>query len=463
MSNNLNRMRYPGMAVALSLALATALNASAQGGGRDHRASANGSRNAVSVSSAIEKETAAVGHTSDIYVELANEGDSPISSLDYTVSGQDGQELYTKHLELDGLQLGRGEKRYVYIPVEGGATVGTAGYTIRFDKVNGADNETMKSKQAQFELFTVARAHSKRTVVEEYTGMWCPKCPRGIVGMQHLDNEYPGEFIGIAIHHGDPMQIIGLSGYEEIDGYPRCRIDRTVETDPYHGTRGTEQAPYGIWMDFEDMQRKVPVAGIEVTTSWTPDKNEIDIVTDVTFEYDSDTDRYGIAYALTSDGMFNSNWMQKNSFYGNQTYASDPLFDVFINTDGPVGGLIYDHVVVAVKGIKRGVSDSVMLPIVAGQTQKHYYDIDISTNRLIQDKDKLHLVAMLIDRATERIVNAAVTAVGGSSTDGVESPVVESEGTETHYSLDGRVIGADAAGIHIVRKADGTTRKVLVR
>lgn len=419
-------------------------------------------KNAASVSPAIESETAAIENTSDIYVELTNEGEAGIRSLDYTVSDMSGTTLYTKHLDLKEPVLGVGTKKYVYIPVEGGSSAGASNYVINLDKVNGEANESVNVRNAQFRLFTIAKAHPKHTVVEEYTGLWCPNCPRGIVGMKHLEQEYPDHFIGIAVHHGDAMEILGTSAYEEVDGYPSCRINRALTTDPYHGTQGTEDAPYGVWMDFEREQRKVPVAGIETAATWKSDKTEIDIKTDITFEYDSDKDEYGVAYALTCDGMYNSQWLQSNKYYNNAVYADDPLFDIFIKTRGPVAGLQYDHVAVAVKGINYGVRDSVTLPIVCGQTQTHETYMDISQNRLIQKKENLHLVAMLIDRASGRIVNAAKTVIGGSSS-GIDEVSSATDGTEVHYSTDGRIIDKATPGIHIVRKTDGTVRKLIVR
>ena len=49
----------------------------------------------------------------------------------------------------------------------------------------------------------------RRCVVEEYTGTWCGNCPRGIVGLSRLAEDFGDRFIGIAIHTGDsePMVI----------------------------------------------------------------------------------------------------------------------------------------------------------------------------------------------------------------------------------------------------------------
>ena len=49
----------------------------------------------------------------------------------------------------------------------------------------------------------------RHSVVEEFTGTWCGNCPRGIVGMQRLEEDFGDRFIGIAIHTGtgEPMVI----------------------------------------------------------------------------------------------------------------------------------------------------------------------------------------------------------------------------------------------------------------
>ena len=38
----------------------------------------------------------------------------------------------------------------------------------------------------------------RRSVVEEFTGTWCGHCPRGIVGMERLSEDFGDRFIGIA-------------------------------------------------------------------------------------------------------------------------------------------------------------------------------------------------------------------------------------------------------------------------
>ena len=79
-----------------------------------------------------------------------------------------------------------------------------------------AANET-----ATFEVFTVCNGDTARTthdvtafyhkiVAEEGTGTWCGYCVRGIVALEEMNKKYPDNFIGIAIHSGDPMAVEGL-------------------------------------------------------------------------------------------------------------------------------------------------------------------------------------------------------------------------------------------------------------
>ena len=46
---------------------------------------------------------------------------------------------------------------------------------------------------------------------------------------------------------------------------------------------------------------------------------------------------------------------------------------------------------------------------------------------------------------------------------GITSVTTDTNGHETHYDISGKVVSPSAKGLHIVRKADGTTRKVIVK
>ena len=55
------------------------------------------------------------------------------------------------------------------------------------------------------------------------------------------------------------------------------------------------------------------------------------------------------------------------------------------------------------------------------------------------------------------------TDIEEANLSGITSVTTDTNGHETHYDISGKVVSPSAKGLHIVRKADGTTRKVIVK
>ena len=111
--------------------------------------------------------------------------------------------------------------------------------------------------------------------------------------------------------------------------------------------------------------------------------------------------------------------------------------------------------------VKKGIDGSVNPNIVDGAVQDFSYEVNISNKKLIQDKSKLKVIAMLIDRTTGFIINAAQTAIGDASDIHHES--AEEATVISRYTIDGRAIKNPQKGLNIIRMSDGTTKKVLVK
>lgn len=89
---------------------------------------------------------------------------------------------------------------------------------------------------------SIAQGVKRRIVIEEWTGTWCGFCPRGIWGMDYMKENYPDDFIGIAVHSSngssqlDPMNlssyINSLSSLGYLSGFPGSVIDRMVPVNP---------------------------------------------------------------------------------------------------------------------------------------------------------------------------------------------------------------------------------------
>ena len=145
------------------------------------------------------------------------------------------------------------------------------------------------------------------------------------------------------------------------------------------------------------------------------------------------------------------------------SYAQEPLWwGYFTEADASK----IDGLGTGARDIADGVKNSVNPVIQAGEEQMFKYKANINaiTNALIQDKTKVKVVALLIDRSSSLIVNAAQTVVSDYDPTSMERlNAVTSEGEGVIYDLNGRKLSAPQKGINIIRMSDGMSRKVLVK
>jgi hypothetical protein len=206
----------------------------------------------------------------------------------------------------------------------------------------------------------------------------------------------------------------------------------------------------------------VAVASLQVSAVWADaDKSAIKIDTDTKFVYTEDNGQYGIALALVEDGLTNPTWKQANNLSHNSGYED---YSFWYNAGSTVSGLEFNHVAVAAWGIGDGIDGSVSSTIQAGEIQSFTYEASLAGKSLIQDKSKLKVIAMLIDRNTGRIANASQTAINDYDPSAIHAVSTTSDNRDAgRCSLDGRRLNSPQRGINIIRMNDGTVKKVIVK
>ena len=301
----------------------------------------------------------------------------------------------------------------------------------------------------------------RRSVVEEFTGTWCGNCPRGIVGMQRLSEDFADRFIGIAVHtgSGEPMLI---PTYPDVQndvipgsGAPCCIIDRVrYKFDPYSGSGQNGLFHYGIDRDFSAALSQPTEAKVELAAQWD-DEFQFDVryVVTTTFNIDSPTAPYRLMLVLTEDGLTGTtdDWRQVNYFsldYDPSAGLSYEDDDMQFWREAPyyATGITYNHVAVNTQGIRTGIQGSITAPITAYEPQT--YTATLTTlashaRKIIQDKSRLHAIAILINSETGEVVNAAKSDVRPYGTDGIrDRRQPEPAATGKAYDLQGRPLGA---------------------
>lgn len=247
-----------------------------------------------------------------------------------------------------------------------------------------------------------------RPLIEEYTGTWCGWCVRGLVGMELLRDTFGDDFIGVAYHNGDPMQIMTSSGYpNSISGYPSAYIDRTSSVDPYYGFNYS--TPAGIISAMQQYAELQAIAGIDVTAQWTSeDKKAISVDVTSYFTTDVSNAKYAIEFMLIADDLHGvgSTWNQANYYNADNSYADDPNLSPWIKKGSSVSGIHFNDVLV---GTSKPISGSLPSTIVAYDDYSYNYTFTLSSlpkPALIQDKNNLHVIALVVNTSNKKVVNA---------------------------------------------------------
>lgn len=235
----------------------------------------------------------------------------------------------------------------------------------------------------------------KFVVVEEKTGTWCGWCPYGTVAMDNLENDEPN-FIGIAIHNGDPMansyydtQSNSLPGF---GGYPYAAVDRVIGDHAYY-------APDG----FDDRIGETPAASIDVAGYIVGDQLEIRIVANFT---DKTTGDWRLAAVVTEDHVTGgSGYAQANYFAeGVAEPGGIPLVGAghdWQYEPHPVAAanMEYNHVArLVADDAYEGVDASLPATMEAGVNYWYSYYVDIDPS---WDLSNISVVAMLVDPSGE--------------------------------------------------------------
>lgn len=350
------------------------------------------------------------GKRREVAVTMTNKGTNAVESVSYVLTNN-GQQQTEQTYKLQTPVTKIGSSFEVPIVFEGAASPGSVEAILTVTKVNGQENASQK-KDATGAVVTVGEAASRAVVVEEFTGTWCAWCTRGIVGLDLIKKTFGNQVITIAAHSGDPMQ---AEGYDFIFGrtnsFPSCIINRGELTDPYWGTSGSK--PFGIETDIEK-ELAIPVAGsIQSIATWANEqRTAIKINTRTTFVIDEDSAPYQIGFILLEDGMkgTGSEWAQNNAYAGYS--GGDANLRVMGEKSSPITDMEYDHVAVAAWGADKGMEGSVKAPLKQNASQSFTYTADISANKVIQDKSRLSVVALLLDKETGKIINACQTEIG---------------------------------------------------
>lgn len=339
-----------------------------------------------------------------ISASVVNQGVNAISSVEYTWSfeGNEGSGIITPDTPIPAIW---GASIPVELTVPAIDVSGSYETVVNVVKVNGEPNAAEKT-DTSLPVRVYPFIPVNRPLVEEYTGLWCGGCPSGYVAFETLHKQNPDTFIGLAYHEGDAMAFDSEDWPAYPGSYPTVYINRSNKMGP--------PELYKAWPNYASA---TAVAAIDVEVEWANDEEtEIRATSKVCFVEDYDNADFAISYALVADGLSDPSWHQSNAYAG--TYVEgeeDPEMpgefgEIFTKGPNPVDGLVFNDVALTLLK-PNGFDGSVPKKITLFEEYKHTCKISLDDlHRKLKDlaknnRDGLRVVAILIDRKTERAVN----------------------------------------------------------
>lgn len=387
-----------------------------------------------------------------------------------------GVELPDVKYSMDPPSLKSGDSAIVSVEGIVSDEIGEIPIVINVTKLNGNDDEDPATNTLEGNIRIATTTYPRTVVVEEFTGTWCVWCPRGIVGMAYMEENYGNkDYIGIAVHcNGLGVDPMAVSSYEPMyeafsqGAWPSAVIDRTYYFDP-------DQESLEMLYNY---QKQIPSAGeVELTALYSEEDDVINVKAVSKYAYSQEKAPYKLAFVITEDNV--GPYVQSSAYTGQ--YAGQlPGWDY---TTSRVS-LTFNEVARDINSA-YGIDGSVPQNIEEGV--EYTYEAQLSREN-VKDINLSKVIVMILDSETYEVVNAAKVSLEGQS--GIESI----EGTKVSigtlpgmitlngdyrscsvYAIDGTTVASTSngntlkvsPGLYIVKvkTADNkiTTKKVLVK
>jgi len=283
-------------------------------------------------------------------------------------------------------------------------------------------NKKMLSAMVGFGLlsqFAFAQQPQKKVLIEEGTGTWCQWCPRGTVYGKQITQNYEDDAVFIAIHSGDDMENTTYSSNSGLTGLPSGNIDRASVSNMSPSLIPSDLAPY---------TSLVPLADIDITTTYDPVSRALDMTVSADFASAVSGD-WRLAAIVVEDGITGPapTYNQSNAYSG----GGNGVMGGYENLPSSVSAsiMVYNHVGRYLAGGYNGDSGSLPSSILAGQTHSYTYNWTLPTD---YNEDYISVVGVLVNATTGQVsnVNKSDFIMGYSNA----SPFYHSTPQELAYS-----------------------------
>lgn len=343
-----------------------------------------------------------INTNSNLVLNVTNLGSSTISNL--TIDWNDG----TSHSQVINVSIAPFATLDVTHPTAlNYAAAVEKTIAVNITAVNGGVDADVSNNTGSKLFNSLSQASPKKVVIEEGTGTWCGWCPRGAVAMEQMYQNHPNDFIGIAVHNGDPMTVTEYDNGTNLSGFPGCNVDRALLD---------ESVSANLFESYyqERIGLAVP-AGLSMTVTGTTSKT---INVSATFRTVFASANYRLGVVIIEDNVTGtaSGYNQTNYYAGGANGAMGG-FESLPNPV-PAASMVYDHVGRALLGGFAGQANSVPTTITDGLAASYTFNYTIPST---SNSANMSAVALLIDNTTGEIVTAEKTSLSAANVNELET------------------------------------------
>lgn len=349
----------------------------------------------------VKKVITSVGDTYQIKGKLLNFAAAKITSLriGYTI-GNDAEQ----YADIEQTVAARAEDEFA-ITCNAPDFKGSENLKVRLVEVNGKEDAYAANNTYASTIVTANVQMTKRVYMEEYTGLKCAWCVRGIEEISQNHTKFPGQFVAMAKHcySSTPTELECPSyAYSAGGGFPRGSYDRRRINNLEAEDKNELYVKAFI--------NNGSVLGIDaIATFASAESMKVNATAVVKFGRDLNNANYGLAFAVIENDV--KGYKQKNAYAGSvKSYYG-------WEKKGGLVALDLQHVARLGYETVNGISDVFPKQINSGDAFSHTVDLNLPNN--IQNRKNLKLIAFVIDRNSKYVENV------------VEVPIKEMQPTET--------------------------------
>lgn len=349
----------------------------------------------------VKKVITAVGDTYQIKGKLLNFAAAKITSLRFGYTIGNAEEQFA---DIEQTVAARAEDEFA-ITCNAPDAKGCENMKVRLVEVNGKEDAYAANNTYASTIVTANVQMTKRVYMEEYTGLKCSWCVRGIEEISQNHTKFPGQFVAMAKHcfSGTPTELECPSyAYSAGNGFPRGSYDRRRINNLNPEDKNELYVKAFI--------NSGSVLGIDAIANFTDDDHSKVTATAVMkFNRELPNANYGLAFAVIENDV--TGYKQKNGYAGSvKSYYG-------WEKKGGLVALDLQHVARLGYETNEGISGIFPKQINSGDAFSHTVELSLPKN--IQDYKNLKLIAFVIDRNSKYVENV------------VEVPIKEMQPTET--------------------------------